>query len=122
MARRPPRTLRVELGSIVYFGVFDQRFNNYKKRPVLIMSDDDGSGTFDGLAITTRFDLAPVEEQVAIVDPWTGLKEPSAVVCTWPVEVDSTRMDPCGKVTRANLEQVLQRVHDLRLKGVIKSD
>ena len=90
---------------------------------MLLVGPDDGSGTFDGISITTKTHLAPAEHQVAIdLHPLTGLTRPCVAVCTWPVEVEIDRIRRVtGRVTKANLEQVLERIVELRAQGVINS-
>lgn len=80
MARiRQSKTLKKR--SIVWMSILDPRINNFKDRPVLIVSDDDGADTFDGLAITTQFSTPLKEEEVMVEDhPMTGLKRPCAAL------------------------------------------
>jgi mRNA-degrading endonuclease toxin of MazEF toxin-antitoxin module len=124
MARhRSPKVDRPRQGSIVYTGTLDSLGNNYKDRTVLLVSHDDGSETFDGIAITRNTQLSPPDHQVALdhSHPLTNLTAACVAVCTWPVEVDVSRIRRIvGRLPMANLEQVLERIKELRDKGVIQ--
>jgi hypothetical protein len=123
MARRAPKVDKLQEGSIVYAGVFDPRFNNYKVRPILVLRVRN-DGSLDGICITKNAHLSPPEHQVQIDEhPVTGLRHPSVVVCTWPAYVEKGQVrGHAGRLPKANLEAVLDRIRLLVGQGVISFD
>jgi mRNA-degrading endonuclease toxin of MazEF toxin-antitoxin module len=109
-------------GQIIWAEVPDPQGRNPKRRPLIILTateDIQPDGVVQCVAISSQIDQAPVDAQVAL--PWhaqghprTGLKERSAAVCTWLVQVPLASIDSYGgTVPAAPMLQILQKVAEL---------
>jgi hypothetical protein len=120
----PPSLVR---GRIVWATVSDQKGVNPKRRPVVLLLGvpDTGEGEpLLGVGVTTTFSLPLPDDHVELPHsmnpasrPLTGLRERSAAVCSWLVQVERDAIeqgDVIGLVPPDLMEQILEcvrRIH-----------
>ena len=106
-------------GSIVWVELLDPQGRNPKRRPAVIVSDDEeiqASGEAWVVAVSTQLNEAPREVQVDL--PWhanrhacTGLTERCSAVCTWLERVKvSEILTHIGMVPTAQMLAILNLV------------
>jgi mRNA-degrading endonuclease toxin of MazEF toxin-antitoxin module len=109
-------------GQIVWTVLPDPQGRNPKCRPTVVVTptaEISSDGDMVVVANTSRLDMAAPGDQVEL--PWhrdghprTGLREPSAAVCTWLVRIPSSAIDRYGgQVPTPQMLRILARLDAL---------
>lgn len=112
----------LQQGQIVRATIPDPQGRNWKRRPVVIISDDDqiAAGEIDVIAITTQVGSFPSEVSVPL--PWqrgghprTTLNQPNEAICVWIARVTASDVEtPKGRVPIAEMTRILVIVSALQ--------
>lgn len=109
---------KIKRGEIFFATYPDPNGQNQKHRPTLVISESSSEGVLTCVAISHTLPN-PLTDNLVLV-PYansgpcvTGLKQRSAAVCNWIVEVKVSDADPpCGVLPAKYLLQVIQKAKD----------
>ena len=112
---------KLEPGRIIFVETLDHQGRNPKKRPFVVISDNDAIGAGDILvcaAITRQIPTKPDPDYIEI--PYsnsgggeTGLRARCAVHCGWLEKIDQeqiTERDLGGMVSPAHFDRIMERL------------
>ena len=112
----------LQQGQIVRATIPDPQGRNWKRRPVVIVSDNDriAAGEIDVIAITTQVGSFAPEVSVAL--PWqrgghprTTLNQRGEAICVWTARVPAGEVEPpVGRVPLAEMTRILAILADLQ--------
>jgi mRNA-degrading endonuclease toxin of MazEF toxin-antitoxin module len=112
----------LQQGQIVRAMIPDPQGRNWKRRPVVIVSDDTriAAGEIDVIAITTQAGSFPSEVSVPL--PWqrgghprTTLNQRGEAICVWTARVTAEDVEPpVGRVPLAEMTRILTILADLQ--------